>query len=169
MTPADRSSEAPPDERELACTVNGAPVRMRVPVRRLLSDLLREDLALTALQLGCEDGVCGACTILLDGDPVRACTMLAVQVDGHAVITLEGLEDDPFARDAKRAFSQTHALQCGFCTSGMLTTLVACHRAGCGSGEEALHELSGNLCRCTGYLNIRRAVRALWREGEDRR
>jgi aerobic-type carbon monoxide dehydrogenase small subunit (CoxS/CutS family) len=138
-------------------------------MRRLLSDLLREDLALTALQLGCEDGVCGACTILLDGDPVRACTILAVQADGHEVVTLEGLQDDPFARDAKRVFSQTHALQCGFCTSGMVTTLVACRRAGCGSGEEALHELSGNLCRCTGYLNIRRAVRLLWREGEDQR
>ncbi|MDT7723740.1 MAG: aerobic carbon-monoxide dehydrogenase small subunit [Actinomycetota bacterium] len=158
-----------PDERDLACTVNGTAVRMPVPVRRLLSDLLREDLGLTALQLGCEDGVCGACTILLDGDPVRACTMLAVQADGHDLVTLEGLQDDPFASEAKRAFSQAHALQCGFCTSGMLTTLVGCRRAGCDSGEEALHELSGNLCRCTGYLNIRRAVRTLWREGEAQR
>jgi aerobic-type carbon monoxide dehydrogenase small subunit (CoxS/CutS family) len=133
----------------------------------LLSDLLREDLGLAALQLGCEDGVCGACTVLLDGDPVRACTMLAVQAQGREVVTLEGLRDDPFLRDAKQAFSRAHALQCGFCTSGMLTTLVACRRAGCGSGDEALHELSGNLCRCTGYVNIRRAVRALWREGDE--
>jgi carbon-monoxide dehydrogenase small subunit len=159
--------ESSPDEQELAFTVNGAPVRMRVPVRRLLSDLLREEVRLTALQLGCEDGVCGACTVLLDGDPVRACTMLAVQAHGREVVTLEGLRDDPFLRDAKQAFSQAHALQCGFCTSGMLTTLVACRRAGCGSGDEALRELSGNLCRCTGYVNIRRAVRTLWREGDE--
>jgi carbon-monoxide dehydrogenase small subunit len=159
--------ESSPDEQELVFTANGTPVRRRVPVRRLLSDLLREDLDLTALQLGCEDGVCGACTVLLDGDPVRACTMLAVQAHGREVVTLEGLRDDPFLRDAKQAFSQEHALQCGFCTAGMLTTLVACRRAGCGSGAEALHELSGNLCRCTGYVNIRRAVLTLWRERDE--
>jgi carbon-monoxide dehydrogenase small subunit len=159
--------ELSPDEQELVFTANGAPVRMRVPVRRLLSDLLREGLGFTALQLGCEDGVCGACTVLLDGDPVRACTVLAVQAHGREVVTLEGLSDDPFLCDAKQAFSQEHALQCGFCTSGMLTTLVACRRAGCGSGDEALHELSGHLCRCTGYVNIRRAVRTLWREGDE--
>jgi aerobic carbon-monoxide dehydrogenase small subunit len=158
-----------PDEHELACTVNGTPVRMRVPARRLLSDLLREDLALTALQLGCEDGVCGACTVLLDSDPVRACTMLAVQAHGREVVTLEGLHDDPFLAAARRAFSAAHALQCGFCTSGMLTTLVACRRGGCAGADEALHELSGNLCRCTGYIGIRRAVRSLWAAAEEGR
>ncbi|HET6502055.1 MAG TPA: (2Fe-2S)-binding protein [Amycolatopsis sp.] len=167
MTTTDHP--APADERDLTCTVNGAPVQLRVPVRRLLSDVLRDDLDLTALQVGCEDGVCGACTVLLDGEAVRACTMLAVQADGHDVVTLEGLRDDPFASEVKRAFSQAHALQCGFCTSGMITTLLACHNAGCDSPDEALHELSGNLCRCTGYLNIRRAVRGLWQEGEDPR
>jgi carbon-monoxide dehydrogenase small subunit len=162
-----RNDPVEPDEHELACTVNGAAVRVPVPARRLLSDLLRDDLALTALQLGCEDGVCGACTVLLDGDPVRACTLLAVQAYGREVLTLEGLYDDPFLAAARRAFSAAHALQCGFCTPGMLTTLVACRRGGCSSADEALHELSGNLCRCTGYVGIRRAVRSLWAGVEE--
>ncbi|HWD03532.1 MAG TPA: 2Fe-2S iron-sulfur cluster-binding protein [Amycolatopsis sp.] len=167
MTHAEGTHASSPDERELAFTANGAAVRVSTPVRKLLSDLLRDDLGLAALQLGCEDGVCGACTVLLDGEPVRACTMLAVQAEGREVATLEGLAGDPFLRDAKRAFSESHALHCGFCTSGILTTLVACDRAGCRSSEEALSELSGNLCRCTGYLNIRRAVRSLWTDDEE--
>jgi aerobic-type carbon monoxide dehydrogenase small subunit (CoxS/CutS family) len=157
---------APQDELAVAFTANGTPVRMLVPARKLLSDLLREDLDLVALQVGCEDGVCGACTVLLDGDPVRACTILAAQAQGCEVATLEGLTDHPFLREAKEAFSREHALQCGFCTSGMLTTLVGCWRDA-GSAEEALRELSGNLCRCTGYLNIRRAVHALWQDRNE--
>ena len=139
-----------------------------MPVRRLLSDALRHDLGLTGTHVGCEHGVCGACTVLLDGDPVRSCLMLAVQADGHAVTTVEGLARDDDRGGAvlhpvQEAFRECHALQCGFCTPGFLVTIAAGLEARDrprSSTEEEVEELvGGNLCRCTGYANIKKAVR----------
>jgi len=150
---------------EITLTVNGTPHRVAVPARRLLSDLLRHDLRLTGTHVGCEHGVCGCCTILLDGAPVRSCLTFAVTVHGHAVDTVEGLADpDGELSPVQRAFGECHALQCGFCTPGFLMTATALLRdtvaAGYGapSDAEVTEALSGNLCRCTGYQNIIAAV-----------
>jgi carbon-monoxide dehydrogenase small subunit len=149
-------------------TVNGVPREATVPVRRLLSDALRHDLGLTGTHVGCEHGVCGACTVLVDGAPVRSCLMLAVQADGHAVTTVEGLARDDgrggsVLHPVQEAFRECHALQCGFCTPGFLTTIAAGLHARDSSAEitdEEVDELvGGNLCRCTGYANIKKAVR----------
>ena len=143
-------------------TVNGIQYRRDVEPRLLLSDFLRQDLGLTGTHVGCEHGVCGACTVLLDGEPVRSCLMLAVQADGAALTTVEGLA--PGGPDElhplQTAFREAHALQCGFCTPGILMTLVAFLRDHAAPGEAEIRDaLGGHLCRCTGYQNIIDAVK----------
>jgi carbon-monoxide dehydrogenase small subunit len=142
--------------------VNGKQVERDVEPRRLLADVLREDLDLRGTHLGCEHGVCGACTVLVDGKPVRSCLMLAVQADGAEVTTVEGLAgENGELHPLQQAFSDHHALQCGFCTPGFLLTASYLLEQGIDVDDEAaLREaLSGNLCRCTGYHNIVDAVR----------
>ena len=140
-------------------TVNGTPSQRQVEPRLLLSDFLRQDLGLTGTHVGCEHGVCGACTVLVDGDPVRSCLMFAVQADGHTVTTVEGLSPNGELHPLQQAFHKAHALQCGFCTPGILMTVVAFLRDHPNPNEPAIRDaLSGNLCRCTGYQNIVNAV-----------
>ena len=142
-------------------TVNGAAVEREVEPRRLLADFLREDLGLTGTHVGCEHGVCGACTVLLDGDSARSCLTLAVQADGAEVETVEGLGTVDALHPLQRAFREHHALQCGFCTPGMLMAALDLLRKHPSPTEREVREgLSGNLCRCTGYEHIVRAVRA---------
>ena len=147
--------------RPLQLRVNGTAHEREVPVRLLLSDFLRHELGLTGTHVGCEHGVCGACTVLVDGAPARSCLMLAVQADGASVTTVEGLcAPDGNMTPLQQAFVECHALQCGFCTAGFLTTLtpfLAAHPSP--TDEEIRVELSGNLCRCTGYESIVTAVR----------
>jgi aerobic carbon-monoxide dehydrogenase small subunit len=137
-------------------TVNGMERQARVMPRLLLADLLREEFGLTGTHLGCEHGACGACTVLVDGEPVRSCLLFAVQADGCRVDTVEGLAGSDGTLDPlQEAFRARHALQCGFCTPGMLMTLAAYLRAHPSPTESDIREiLSGNLCRCTGYQNI---------------
>jgi len=142
-------------------TVNGIQYRRDVEPRLLLSDFLRQDLGLTGTHVGCEHGVCGACTVLLDGEPVRSCLMLAVQADSAELTTVEGLA--PAAdqlHPLQTAFREAHALQCGFCTPGILMTLVAFLRDHAAPGDAEIRDaLGGHLCRCTGYQNIIDAVK----------
>ena len=140
--------------------VNGRAYDAHVPARRLLSDALRHDLGLTGTHVGCEHGVCGACTVLLDGRPVRSCLLLAVTVDGQEITTVEGLtEDDGSLSPVQQAFAECHGLQCGFCTPGFLTTITAGLRDNpTPTHDEAREMVAGNLCRCTGYQNIVKAV-----------
>ena len=137
-------------------TVNGTERQARVMPRLLLADLLREEFGLTGTHLGCEHGACGACTVLVDGEPVRSCLLFAVQADGCRVDTVEGLAGaDGALHPLQEAFRARHALQCGFCTPGMLMTLAAYLREHSSPTESDIREiLSGNLCRCTGYQNI---------------
>jgi carbon-monoxide dehydrogenase small subunit len=141
---------------DIRIIVNGAPHNVSVPARRLLSDCLRHDLQLTGTHVGCEHGVCGACTVLLDGEPVRACLLLAVSAHGHQVTTVEGLtQPDGRLSPVQQAFRDCHGLQCGFCTPGFLTTITAGLRENPDpSREQAREMVAGNLCRCTGYQNI---------------
>ena len=141
-------------------TVNGRIYEREVEPRLLLSDFLRHDLGLTGTHVGCEHGVCGACTILLDGDPVRSCLMLAVQADGHELATVEGLAPAPGElHPLQQAFWEAHGLQCGFCTPGFLMTLVPFLEENPSPTEHEIRQaLSGNLCRCTGYQHIVDAV-----------
>jgi carbon-monoxide dehydrogenase small subunit len=144
------------EEHEVSLTVNGIPRSATVPARRLLSDLLRHDLRLTGTHVGCEHGVCGACTVLLDGEPVRSCLLFAVTVDGQSVTTMEGCRaPDGDLGPVQRAFRDCHGLQCGFCTPGFVTTVTAYLREHpAPTAEEAREAIGGNLCRCTGYQNI---------------
>jgi len=141
---------------DIQLTVNGAERQARVMPRLLLADLLREDFGLTGTHLGCEHGACGACTVLVDGEPVRSCLLFAVQAAGCRVDTVEGLAgSDGALHPLQEAFRARHALQCGFCTPGMLMTLTAYLREHSSPTESDIREvLSGNLCRCTGYQNI---------------
>jgi aerobic carbon-monoxide dehydrogenase small subunit len=141
-------------------TVNGVPRGGSVPARRLLSDFLRHDLGLTGTHVGCEHGVCGCCTVLLDGEPVRSCLMFAVTAAGHEITTVEGLSaPDGSMSPVQRAFQECHGLQCGFCTPGFLCTITALLRDNPRPTEDdVLEGISGNLCRCTGYQNIVKAV-----------
>ena len=149
-----------PESRLIRLTVNGAPVEARVEPRRLLADFLRRDLDLTGTHLGCEHGVCGACTILLDGAAIRSCLLFAVQANGHTVTTVEGLAEAGRLHPIQNAFREEHALQCGFCTPGFLMPLAAFLAEVEDPSEEEIREaISGNICRCTGYVNIVRAVR----------
>lgn len=154
----------------ITLVVNGVPRPLAVPARRLLSDALRHDLRLTGTHVGCEHGVCGCCTVLLDGAPVRSCLTLAVTVDGQAVTTVEGLgEPDGTLSAVQQGFVECHGLQCGFCTPGFLVTVTALLRDDPEPTDEAILEgISGNLCRCTGYQNIRRAVRRAAELARDR-
>ena len=144
------------DKRTITVTVNGTPHTKEVPVRITLADFIRYDLGLTGTHLGCEHGVCGACTILLDGRSARSCLMLAVQADGHEVLTVEGIAPGPDTlHPLQEAFRDNHGLQCGFCTPGMLTTLLEFLRDNPDPTEQEVRvAISGNLCRCTGYQGI---------------
>ncbi len=151
----------------IACTVNGKPVTATVPDRLSLADFLRNRLGLTGTHLGCEHGVCGACTVLLDGVSVRSCLLFAAQADGHSVTTVEGLTDADRNADLCRALSDEHGLQCGFCTPGFLATAVEMLAEDTPLTEDLVREgLSGNVCRCTGYTGI---VRAVLRTAQARR
>ena len=144
---------------QVSFTVNGQPEQVDVEPRRTLADALRDDLDLTGTHLGCEQGVCGACTVLLDGEPVRSCLMLAVQADGSALTTVEGLAGDEL-HPLQQAFADCHGLQCGFCTPGFLiSALHLLTENPDPSREEIRAGLSGNICRCTGYVGIVDAVR----------
>ena len=145
---------------DLQLTVNGKDAQMRVEARTSLCDLLRDGLHLTGTHAGCEHGVCGACTVLLDGQPVRACITLAAACDGLAVTTVEGLSGALIDR-LRTAFKAEHALQCGYCTPGMLVSAVDLLERKPAAGEDEIRrDMSGNLCRCTGYVGIVRAIRS---------
>jgi carbon-monoxide dehydrogenase small subunit len=143
-------------------TVNGERRRGVAEPRLLLADFLRQELHLTGTHLGCEHGVCGACTVLLDGEPVRACLMFAVQADGLELTTIEGLDDHGELHPMQTAFREKHGLQCGFCTPGMVLTAKALCDANPAPTELEIREyLSGNVCRCTGYVGIVEAVQSV--------
>jgi carbon-monoxide dehydrogenase small subunit len=158
------------DPVTVALRVNGAPRRMAVEARKTLADALREDLALTGTHLGCEHGVCGACTVLLDGDAVRSCLIFAVQADGADVVTVEGLAPgDGQLSDVQQAMHECHGLQCGFCTPGFIVSITALLQRDPDPDDAAIRDgLSGNLCRCTGYQGIIEAVKvtAAARQGQ---
>jgi carbon-monoxide dehydrogenase small subunit len=146
---------------EIALVVNGEEVRETVETRRTLVDFLREDLGLTGTHVGCEHGVCGVCTVRVDGAVVRGCLMLAVQCDGRSIETIEGVSDSGAIADLQAAFEQRNALQCGYCTPGMLLTAAALLEAGGIPDRAAIRaHLSANYCRCTGYHAIIDAVEA---------
>jgi len=149
------------ERRTVRVCVNGTDMVAEAEPRLLLSDFLRHTLSLTGTHVGCEHGVCGACTVLLDGEPVRSCLMFAVQADGGELTTVEGLADPHGELHAvQQAFHELHGMQCGFCTPGFLLSLVATLRSNPEpSDDELLDSLSGNLCRCTGYANIIAAAR----------
>jgi aerobic-type carbon monoxide dehydrogenase small subunit (CoxS/CutS family) len=153
--------------------VNGRSHAIEVAPRMTLADCLRHRLGLTGTHLGCEHGVCGACTVIVNGDAVRACLMLAVQADGAKVVTVEGLSDDAALTPLQAAFRKHNALQCGFCTPGMITTLHALFTDEPQADEERIRDvLSGNLCRCTGYIPIIEAAleaRAAYQSKGERR
>ena len=151
--------------REVRLTINGRPTHAEVEPRRSLADFLREDQFLTGTHIGCEHGVCGACTVLIDGSPARSCITYAVACDGADVTTIEGLESDAVMASLREAFSQHHALQCGYCTPGMLISARDIVRRLPQPDEKRIRlELSGNLCRCTGYVGIVAAVGAVLAE-----
>jgi len=144
---------------DLAVTVNGTRYEHAVEPRTLLSDFLRHDLGLTGTHVGCEHGVCGACTVLLDGSPVRSCLMFAVQTHRHEVTTIEGLGTMDHLSPIQEAFQEAHGVQCGFCTPGILTTVKSFLEQNANPSEDEIREaISGNLCRCTGYQHIVDAV-----------
>ncbi len=144
----------------ISLTVNGQRVAREVEARLLLSDFLRHDLELTGTHVGCEHGVCGACTILVDGEAVRSCLMFAVQADGTRVETVESLGNEDSLNPLQEAFREAHGLQCGFCTPGILMTLGPFLRENPSPSEAEIRAaLSGNLCRCTGYAGIVEAVK----------
>jgi aerobic carbon-monoxide dehydrogenase small subunit len=146
----------------VALRVNGEDVRERVEARKTLVDFLRDDLGLTGSHIGCEQGVCGACTVLVDGDVVRGCLMLAAQCDGAAVETIEGVSDSGAIADLQEAFTRRNALQCGFCTPGMLIgAQELLSRGGVPSREAIREHISGNYCRCTGYQAIVDAIESV--------
>ena len=143
----------------ITVTVNGAVERVDVPTNMTLLQMLREKLALTGTKNGCEAGECGACTVLVDGEPVNSCMTLAVEVDGHQILTVEGLAPEGQLSPLQQAFVEHNAVQCGFCTPGMLMSTYALLRRNRNPTEEEIKQaLVGNLCRCTGYVRIIRAV-----------
>jgi aerobic carbon-monoxide dehydrogenase small subunit len=148
-------------KREITLTINGRSYAVRIDPRRTLVDAIRDDCGQTGTHIGCEHGVCGACTVLLDGEPVRSCLMFAVQAEGCQIRTVEGLANGAELSPLQQAFIENHGLQCGFCTPGflMLATGVLEREPDIGD-EDLIDVLSSNLCRCTGYENIVKAVRA---------
>lgn len=145
---------------DLDLVVNGEPRQSQVPARLLLSDYLRERLNLTGTHLGCEQGVCGSCTVLIDGSPARSCLMLAAQANGSTITTVEGISRDGVLTPVQQAFNNNHAMQCGFCTSGFIISLHdVLSKDANASDEEMMDVLGGHLCRCTGYQNIIAAAR----------
>src|SRR5246127_3336838 len=149
------------DRHEITVTVNGTPYRRSVESRLLLSDFLRHDLLLAGTHVGCEHGVCGACTVIVDGEPVRSCLMFAAQAAGKKIRTVEGLANGDALHPLQQAFMDHHGLQCGFCTPGFLMLAAGViEREPDISGADLLEALSSNLCRCTGYQGIVAAVRA---------
>ncbi len=157
------------DLHDISLTVNGEAVREAVEPRRSLVDFLREDLGLTGSHVGCEHGVCGACTVRVDGVVVRGCLMFAVQCDGARVETIEGVSDSGEIADLQAAFERRNALQCGFCTPGMLLAAQELLGTGLPSRAAIREHLSGNYCRCTGYQAIVDAVEAVARERQGGR
>lgn len=157
---------------KIAFELNGESVEVAVEPRLSLADCLRDGLGLTGTHLGCEHGVCGACTVIVGGEAVRSCLMLAAQVDGERVVTVEGLSDDDALSPLQASFRRHHALQCGFCTPGLITTAHALLSEEPDADAERVREvLSGNICRCTGYMPIVAAVldaRAAYRDEEDK-
>ncbi len=150
---------APSERVAVRFTVNGRPVEQVVEARRSLADFLREDLGLTGTHVGCEHGVCGACTVLVDDRSVRSCLLFAAQLEGRRVVTIEGLTPAEGLSPLQQAFRDCHAMQCGFCTPGMIaTTTELLAREPAPSTENIRDAISGNLCMCTGYVNIVRAV-----------
>jgi carbon-monoxide dehydrogenase small subunit len=146
---------------DITLTINGSDYPIRVEPRRTLADAIREECGQTGTHIGCEHGVCGACTVIVDGEPVRSCLMFAVQAAGKAIRTVEGLAKGDEMHPMQRAFMEHHGLQCGFCTPGFLMLAVGVlEREPNISDEDLLDVLSSNLCRCTGYQNIIKAVRA---------
>lgn len=149
------------DRREITLTINGTDHTVMVEPRRTLADVIRDDCGQTGTHIGCEHGVCGACTVLVDNEPVRSCLMFAVQAEGRSIRTVEGLQNGDKLHPMQEAFMRHHALQCGFCTPGFLMLAVgALEKKPDLSDEELVDILSSNLCRCTGYENIIKAVRA---------
>ncbi len=152
---------APAASLGIAVEVNGEQIESHVPARRLLVHFLRDDLGLTGTHVGCDTGNCGACTIHLNGEPVKSCMLLAAQADGAKITTVEGLAPDGELTALQRSFNEHHALQCGYCTPGMLMSASALlERNPSPSEEEVRVALQGNICRCTGYVNIVEAVMA---------
>jgi carbon-monoxide dehydrogenase small subunit len=148
------------ERQRIAIAVNGTTHDVEVEPRRTLVDVLRHDLGYTGTHVGCEQGVCGACTVLLDGEPVRSCLVFGVQADGAQVQTVEGLGDQEHLSSLQEIFSSAHALQCGFCTPGFLMLVTAFLRDHPSPSDAEIREaVASNLCRCTGYQNILRAVR----------
>lgn len=154
---------------KIELVVNGKKVIKEVEPRLLLADFIREELRLTGTHLGCEHGVCGACTIKMDNRPVRSCLVLAIQADGAEIETVESLaSEDGTLHPLQKAFSDNHALQCGFCTPGFLMSLVCDLEKNLSPGEDEIREMiSGNLCRCTGYTNIIKAVKQYTSENKS--
>ena len=145
---------------DLEMTINGTSYKRTVEPRMLLSDFLRQDIGLTGTHIGCEHGVCGACTVLMDGQPVRSCLMFAVQANGHEITTVEGLGSLEDLHPLQAAFQEAHGLQCGFCTPGFLMTLEPYLKENPNPNEEQIRAaISGNICRCTCYQNIVEAVK----------
>jgi carbon-monoxide dehydrogenase small subunit len=165
--PEINTTDATGTQVEVALTVNGRPRRVVIEPRKTLADMLREDLGLTGTHLGCEHGVCGACTVFVDGDAVRACLMFGVQAEGTEITTVEGLSSGADSLTAvQRAFRANHGLQCGFCTPGFIMSVTAMLKENPNPSEEEIRSgLSGNLCRCTGYQGIVRAVKQAVAEG----
>ena len=156
-------------ELEIETTVNGALVRRRVDARQHLADFVREELQFTGTHLGCEHGVCGACSLLVDGTVVRGCLMLAVQADGKRIDTIEGLSDSGAISDLQAAFAERNAAQCGFCTPGMLLTAhEMLRKGGIETREDIRAFIAGNLCRCTGYEPIVDAIETVLRRRTQR-
>lgn len=164
MTEMPKSVDVAPGETvEITVEVNGTPITSRVSPRTLLSDWLRQDQRLTGTHVGCEHGVCGACTIHIDGRPARSCLTLAVQTDGAKITTIEGMENDGKLHPVQQAFTECHALQCGFCTPGFIMAIAGFldenENVDSMADSEVREGIAGNVCRCTGYVNIVAAVK----------
>ena len=160
MTPQPSSS------LPVSVEINGEQIEQELPARRLLVHFLRDDLGLTGTHIGCDTGNCGACTVHLDGEPVKSCMLLAVQVEGKQITTVEGIAADGELTGLQRAFNEHHALQCGYCTPGMLMSASALlERNPHPTEAEVRYALQGNICRCTGYVNIVEAVVAAGETG----